>query len=120
MAGELNLGFSLALQKSGATLNRSYSASVDVEGRAVASGNSQVTLAGLLVDAGQIVSIGHIAIKHMAENSTANYLYVGESGVSHPFALKPGEWIAGRWNLAQIHVIPDAGQCYVETAVVST
>ena len=120
MAGELSLGYSMSLSKSGAVLTRSYSGSLDVSGRPYAAGQQLVTLAGEYADLGTVTAFGYVAVRHISDGSTANYLYVGESGANKPFALKPGEWVEGRWNLAAVHVIPDVGQCYFEYAVVST
>ena len=78
-----------------------------------------VTLAGLELPLNQVASIGQVVVKHISENSTAAYLYVGQSGGPWMHKLKPGEWSEGRWKLAAVHVVPDAGQCWVEYAVVS-
>ena len=119
MANELSLGFSLGLSKSGGAISRGYNAQVNVSGIPYLAGDGLATLAGAYVDLGSVANIGQIAIKHLSENSTANYLYVGTSGGAYQFALKPGEWVNGRWNLAAVHVLPDAGQAYFEYLVVS-
>jgi hypothetical protein len=119
MAGELSLGFSLNLSKSGAVLTRSYSASVDVQDRPVSANVSLVTLAGLELPLDQVATIGQVVVKHLSDSSTAAYVTVGASGGDHAFKLKPGEWVSGRWNLAAVHVLPDAGQAWVEWAIVS-
>ena len=119
MASELSLSFSLSLSKSGAVLNRGYSSSVDVTDRPISANVSLVTLAGLELPLDQVTSIGQVTVKHLSESSTAAYVTVGASGGSHPFKLKPGEWVSGRWNLAAVHVLPDAGQAWVEWAIVS-
>jgi hypothetical protein len=120
MASELSLGFNLSLSKSGAVLNRSYSASVDVAGRPVqAQSGVLVTMAGLDLDAGTVTSIGHVSVKHLSDGSTADYLLVGESGGSFTHKLKSGEWVEGRWNLSAVNVKTTSGQAYVEYAIVS-
>lgn len=119
MSSELSLGFSLNLNKSGSVLTRSYSKSVDITDRPVSANVALVTLAGLELPLNQVASIGQVVVKHISENSTAAYLYVGQSGGPWTHKLKPGEWSEGRWKLAAVHVVPDAGQCWVEYAVVS-
>jgi hypothetical protein len=119
MASELSLGYNLSLSKSGSVLNRSYSASVDVTDRPVAANVVLVTLAGLTLPLEQVTTIGQVVVRHLSDASTAPLLYVGASGGPWQNKLKAGEWCEGRWNLAAVHVIPSAGQAWVEYAVVS-
>jgi hypothetical protein len=119
MASELSLGFSLSLNKSGAVLSRSYSASVDVTGRPVQSGIALVTPAGLDLDLGTVTNIGHVSVKHISDGSTAPYILLGESGGSFAHKMKPNEWTEGRWNLSAVNVKTTSGTAYVEYAVIS-
>ena len=119
MASELSLGFSLSLSKSGAVLSRSYSTAVDVTGRPVQSGVALVTPAGLDLDLGTVTSLGHVSVRHISDGSTADYVYLGESGETFAHKMKPNEWVEGRWNLAAINVKTTSGQAFVEYAVVS-
>lgn len=119
MASELSLGFSLSLNKSGATLNRSYSASLDVSGRPVQSGVALATEAGLDLDLGTVTSIGHVSVRHISDGSTSDYIYLGVSGGSFCHKAKPNEWVEGRWNQPTVNVKTTSGQAYVEYAILS-
>lgn len=119
MAGELTLGYTLALNKSGTTLNRNYSKAVDVAGRPVAAGTALVTPAGLELPLDQVTTIGSVLVKHLSEESTANYVSLGESGANHAMKALPGEFAGGRWNLAAVHVLADTGSAWVEYTIVS-
>lgn len=119
MAGELNLGFSLSLNKSGVNINRSYSSSIDVADKATQQGTVLVTPAGLDLPLGSVTNIGEVVVWHTADGSTANYVYLGESGVSFPHKMKPGESVPGRWNLSAVNVKTDTGSAWVDYVIVS-
>jgi len=118
MAGELTLAFSSSLTKSGVVRSSAWSKSIDVSGRPISADVVAVTPAGLTLDLGQVGTIGHVAVKHLSENTGAALLYLGESGAWQN-KLKPGEWAEGRWNLATVHVKTDAGTAWVEYSIKS-
>jgi hypothetical protein len=119
MAGELNLGFSLSLSKSGVSVQRSYACQADVADRAVQQGTVLVTPAGVNLALGSVSTIGEVVVQHVSDGSDADFVFLGQSGGPWPHKMLAGEFVPGRWNLSEIHVKTGTGSAWVDYVVVS-
>ena len=117
MAGELNISISLTFSKSGSTINKSYTDSIDVAGNSfqhsvqtLASGEETLTIHG------DIGTVGYVFIKNL---DATNFVSVGRTTGVYTAKLLAGE--ANIFRLlsgTSIYVLPDTGSVDVEYIVI--
>lgn len=109
MASELQIQASLKFNKSGASINFDFPATLfDVAG---SSGIENVISVGITDETlalGDVSTIGYVAVKNL---ETLNFITLGPDGSVYPIKLKPGEVGLFRWNGAAIHAIADTAPC---------
>src|SRR6266487_2315391 len=100
MAAELSLQISASEIKNGVTFASSFTGTVDVSGNTPIYEVKSIATTDTTLDLGGISTPGYIIAKNL---DATNYIILGGDGTNYFDKLKPGEFMAKRWNGAAVH-----------------